>query len=231
MPAIIAGTSLMDSPLFSLWEDLSVETPYGDVRVKTDGTHFFVQRHGYPPLPPHRINHRAHIWALGALKVTEIAAINSVGSLKAKIRPSMFVIPDDFVSLWNIPTFFDREMRFIVPEWDGALRERLESLCRESGISAVMGGVYVQTTGPRLETRAEINLLRRFGDIIGMTMASEATLCMESGIGYASLCSVDNYANGITKKPLTIEQIGTNMAKNTRKVETVLKRFLATETQ
>ena len=66
----------------------------------------------------------------------------------------------------------------------------------------------------KAETRAEINFFKRFGDIVGMTLASEATLCMEQGIPYASICSVDNYCNGIGDKPLTVAQITGNAKKS-----------------
>jgi purine nucleoside phosphorylase len=226
MLAIIAGTSLMDSPLFSAWEYRPVRTPYGEVAVGTDGRHLFVQRHGAPPLPPHRINHCAHMWALNSLEATRIVAINSVGSLKLKIKPAMLVLPHDFISFWDVPTMFDHEMRFTVPEMDQGLRGLLKSTCTELSVDVVNGGVYVQTRGPRLETRAEVNYLRRLGDVVGMTMASEATLAMELGLPYVSLCSVDNYCNGIVKVPLTIEEIGVNVRNNVSKIESVISGLL-----
>jgi purine nucleoside phosphorylase len=226
MLAIIAGTSLMDSPLFSAWENRLVRTPYGEVAVGTDGRHLFLQRHGNPPLPPHRINHCAHMWALNSLKATRVVAINSVGSLKLKIKPGRLVLPHDFISFWDVPTMFDDEMKFTVPEMDQNLRSSLKNMCKELGVDVVDGGVYIQTRGPRLETRAEIHYLRKLGDVVGMTMASEATLAMELGLPYVSLCSVDNYCNGIAKVPLTIEEIGANVHNNVSKIESVINGLL-----
>jgi len=226
MLAVVAGTSLMDSPLFSEWESATVHTPYGDVRVTTDGAHLFLQRHGSPPLPPHRIDHRANIWALKALKATGIVAINSVGSLKSAIKPAMLVLPDDFISLWDVTTIYEDEMKFTVPGMDEELRSDLKALCREMDIDVIDGGVYVQTRGPRLETRAEVRYLSGLGDIVGMTMASEATIAMELGLPYASLCSVDNYCNGIAKMPLTMEEIGVNVRRNLNKIESLIHGLL-----
>ncbi len=89
-----------------------------------------------------------------------------------------------------------------------------------------MGGTYVQTIGPRLETRAEIKMLKRFGDIVGMTLASEATLAMELELPYASICSVDNYCHGIHKTPLTMDEIFQNVANNARTIENILNTFI-----
>ena len=72
---------------------------------------------------------------------------------------------------------------------------------------ARMGGVYVQTRGPRIETRAEVAVLSRIADIVGMTLASEATLACELGIEFAAICTVDNYANGLGTEVLSYEHI------------------------
>ena len=227
MLAIIGGTSLIGSSLFADWNIEPLDTPYGSVCLSTDGVHCFLQRHGDPPVPPHRINHRAHISALKMLNVNGVVALNSVGSLKEEHKPGTFVAPHDFISLWDVPTFYDHEMVFTVPEMDSPMRGRLVSLCRDLGMDIVPQGIYVQSKGPRLETKAEIALLRNFGDIIGMTMASEATLCIEAGIPYASLCSVDNYCNGISPVPLTIEEMRENAGRSLMAIELVITRLLA----
>jgi 5'-methylthioadenosine phosphorylase len=227
MKAIIAGTSLLSSLVFKNWDEVPVETPYGKVAVQKASQHLFIQRHGKKPVPPHRINHHANIWALKSLGVEGIIAINSVGSLKANVRPGTVIIPDDFVSMGNIPTFFDHEMRFIIPQMDVGYAERLRRVCEGLELEAVFGGVYVQTTGPRFETRAEINILKKEGDVVGMTMASEATLCMEYGIPYVSLCSIDNFCNGILKTPLTIAEVEDQISKNRRTIETVVHAILS----
>ncbi len=179
------------------------------------------------PLPPHMINHRANIWALKSLDVEGIIAINSVGSLKSNLKPGTFVIPDDFVSPWNIPTFFDYEMRFMIPVMDAAYAQKMHRVCTAMEMEVVLGGIYIQTSGPRFETKAEVNVLKKLGDVVGMTMASEATLCMEYAIPYVSLCSIDNYCNGILKTPLTLDEVDDQVVKNGRTIETVLHTILA----
>jgi len=226
MNGIIGGTSLLKSKIFAGWEDKNIVTPYGDAYVKIGGDKVFIQRHGNPPLPPHNINHKANIWAFKYLDVQKVISINSVGSLKMKIPPGTFVIPHDFISLWIAASFYDKEMKFIVPEMDTGLFKYVCNLSRRLKMRAKAGGVYIQTIGPRLETKAEIKLLKRHGDIVGMTMPSEATLCMEYDIPYASICSVDNYCNGILKEPLTTEEIGMNWQKNMNAIETFIKTLL-----
>ncbi|OPY66309.1 MAG: S-methyl-5'-thioinosine phosphorylase [Syntrophorhabdus sp. PtaU1.Bin050] len=227
MIGIIGGTSLLDSSLFHDQPIKRLDTPYGPVSVMVHEKALFLQRHGYPPLPPHKINHRANIRALKDLGVTRIIAINSVGSLKIKNRPGTFVVPDDFISILQIPTFFDDEMQFMIPRMDMDLAEWLYKQCKALGMTVQQGGVYIQTTGPRLETRAEIAMLKRWGDVVGMTMASEATLSMEQQISYASLCSIDNYGHGIAKVALTMEEIKENVMANIKQVEVLIRTILA----
>lgn len=226
MDAIIAGTSLLDSSLFRGWDEQNIQTPYGEVQVKQAGDFVFLQRHGRQRVPPHVINHHANIWALRTINVKGVIAINSVGSLKISIKPRSFVIPDDFIAPWVVPTFFNSEMRFTIPTLDTGLSGRVRSLCGQLRIPVRWGGVYVQTTGPRFETKAEINLFRKYADIVGMTLASEATLSAECGIPYASLCSVDNYANGIATKPLTIKQLEDTIKSNMDSIELLVRTLL-----
>ena len=64
------------------------------------------------------------------------------------------------------------------------------------------------------------------GHIVGMTMASEATLASELGIPYASLCTVDNFCNGIVDEPLTFEKIRETQRQNADLTRTVVANAL-----
>jgi 5'-methylthioadenosine phosphorylase len=227
MKAIIAGTSLLSSGIFAHWDQIPVETPYGKVTVRKASQHLFIQRHGTKIVPPHRINHHGNIWALKSLGVEGVIAISSVGSLKTNLKPGTFLIPDDFIAKYAVPTFFDYEARYTIPTMDGDYAQRLHKVCSDLEVETILGGIYIQTQGPRFETKAEINLFKKEGDVVGMTMASEATLCMEQSIPYVSLCSIDNYCNGIIKTPLTIEEVEDQVLKNARTIETVIHSILS----
>ncbi len=226
MKAIVAGTSMLSASTFDRWKKVVVRTPYGQVLLRQTEGYVFLQRHGVRNLPPHNINHVANVWALNSVRVQNVVAINSVGSLQPTIEPGSFVIPDDFFSPFRVPTFFETEMRFTVPQMDKGLAKRVYTVCRRLGMEVTLGATYIQTLGPRLETKAEIRFFRRFGDVVGMTLASEATLCAEQGIPYVSICSVDNYGNGIVKKPLTVAQIGRNANKSVQALERLIDTLI-----
>jgi purine nucleoside phosphorylase len=71
----------------------------------------------------------------------------------------------------------------------------------------VDGGTYWNAVGPRLETPAEIQVIARDADVIGMTMAPECVVAGELGLAYAAVCAVVNYANGVGEEPLTLDDV------------------------
>lgn len=210
-----------------------MDTPYGKLGgTPLLGRHgetpvVFLERHGTEHrIPPHRLNHRANLWALKELGATAILGTASTGSLKKAIRPGSFVVPDDFVAFWTIPTFHDDAVVHATPGLDPKLRDILVTAGKAARASVRTRGVYVQTSGPRLETPAEVRHFATLGDVVGMTMASEATLANELGLPYAAVCSVDNYCNGIVERPLTFDQIRATQATNADALRTILERAL-----
>ena len=227
MLGIIAGGSFSPEGM-EVAEKQKIETPFGEPSDHlTIGTLrgvdiVFLPRHGLHGIPPHRINHRANIYAFKELGVTEVIGINSVGSLREELAPGSIVIPHDYLSPWEILTFYENQAAHITPVLDGELRERLIRAASASDLNVVHDGIYIQTIGPRLETKAEIAMLRGFGDVVGMTMAHEATLCQEGGVAYASICSVDNFCHGISDTPLTAEEITQRAQKNAATINIIV---------
>ncbi|MCW7080014.1 MAG: MTAP family purine nucleoside phosphorylase [Candidatus Methanospirare jalkutatii] len=212
MLGIIGGTNFLAKSPFEHAEEREIETKYGVVPVllfKFNGKEVaFIQRHGkHQNIPPHRVNHHANIAALKQLGVEKVIGVTSVGSLKIEIKPGCIVIPHDFICLCNIPTYYDDELVHITPKLDEELRQEIIKVARELGINVVERGIYFQTQGPRLETKAEIAMIRQFADVVGMNMASEATLACELHMKYANISTVDNYAHGIVDTELKYEDI------------------------
>jgi len=205
---VIAGSAFHRMGLSEEVNPVKVSTSFGKVTVLESDDIVFVPRHGMQDsIPPHRINYQANLSAFKKRGVARIVGVNSVGSLKLEIPPKTLVIPHDYINLWGIQTLFDGEIRHITPGLDEDLRQLIIGVAEKRKIEVTDGGIYIQTTGPRLETRAEIHLLKNFGDVVGMTMANEATLAQELSIPYASICSVDNYCHGISEPPLKADDI------------------------
>ncbi|HKZ62928.1 MAG TPA: MTAP family purine nucleoside phosphorylase [Thermoplasmata archaeon] len=231
--AVIGGSGILDLTSMRDAAATAIATPYGapsaDVRVGSIGDVgvAFLPRHGVShAIPPHRINHRANLWALKELGVRRILGTSSVGSLKKEIRPGILAVPDDYLCLWDLPTFHDDKVVHVTPQLDADMRTAILAVLKKARVPIRARAVYAQTRGPRLETKAEIRLLRDYADVVGMTMASEATLAAEIGIAYASVCTVDNYAHGISAKPLTYEGIAKTQRGNAKILGRLLEPML-----
>lgn len=224
--AIIGGNTLSRLNLLRNRLVEQIDTPFGRVLYYSVEKCPFLLRHGpQGNVPPHKINHKANIFALKKLKKQFIFSFNSVGSLKKDIKPGQFLVPDDYIG-FDTTTFYDKECRFIAPRLSSRLREVLIEILKSQKLKFQNRGIYFETKGPRLETKAEISLIKNYADVVGMTMAKEATLAQELGLDYASLCSVDNFAQGLALKPLTVKEIGQGQLKMRDKIEKVIEEIL-----
>jgi 5'-methylthioadenosine phosphorylase len=215
MLGIIGGTSLLFSTLPDLKKEM-VATPFGSAEI-LNGEIVMLMRHQFGR-PPHRINYRANLAALALAGVDRIVAFGSSGSLKNAIPPGTVLIPTDYMSVTDIPSIHDHKIEHVMPELPRAFAEELSRTVPD----ARLGGVYVQTRGPRIETVAEVAALAKVADVVGMTVASEATLACELGMDFAALCTIDNYANGLGKDVLSFDHILSTAKENSRRTEETL---------
>jgi len=172
----------------------------------------FLPRHGKKhSIPPHSINHRANIFALKSLGIKNIVSVASVGIINANINVGDFIIVDDFLDFTKkVYTFHDifKSKTIHVDmtnPFSQKLRKILIEICKEKNYDFMDNGIYVNTCGPRLETKAEIRMFNNLGaDVVGMTVAPEAILSKELEIEYACIAVGINYACGIGKGPIEI---------------------------
>ena len=179
---------------------------------------------------PHRIDHRANMRRLLEEGCDRVLAIGSVGGLRPELGPGTLLSPDDFIALGTgpAPTSFDDERAHRVPHVDQAWRRRVLDAWSATGMDVIDGGVYWQTAGPRLETRAEIGLIAGHAAVVGMTLGSEWASADELGLPYAAICVVDNLANGVGEGELTVEEFEAGRAENRERVAAALAAILPT---
>jgi 5'-methylthioadenosine phosphorylase len=176
-----------------------------------------IQRHGGDDyVLPHRIDHVGNMRRLVDGGCDRVLALGSVGGLRAELGPGTFLCPDDFIAVGASPSAFADERAHTVPGFDPEWRRQLvsawDAVCEPPLID---GGVYWQSQGPRLETAAEIRFVAPHADVIGMTIGSESVAAGELGLAYAAICLVDNLANGVAGRRLTIDEVLAARAENT----------------
>ncbi|HEY8083031.1 MAG TPA: MTAP family purine nucleoside phosphorylase [Solirubrobacterales bacterium] len=189
-----------------------------------------LQRHGPGTYrPPHLIDHAANMRAVVDAGCDRVLAISSVGSLHPELAVGSFVCPNDFISLQTSVSVFDDARGHKTPGFDLGWRDALLSAWAAKAPTALRdGGVYWQTDGPRFETPAEIRLIAAHADLVGMTLASECIVAGELGLRYAAVCVVDNLANGVGPKPLSIEALERDRCANAARLRDALATVLTT---
>ncbi|MBW1992475.1 MAG: MTAP family purine nucleoside phosphorylase [Deltaproteobacteria bacterium] len=191
-----------------------LQTPFGESNpvhiFEHNGLAFAVlSRHGeegYQVSAPF-VNDRANLYALKALGVERILAWAAPGAITAAMAPGNLVAPHDLVDegKGGPYTFFPgRGQGFIRhnPVFCPELRQVLINQLSSGALPFHSRAVYVATTGPRLETPAEIRKFQRLGgDLVGQTLVPEAFLARELEVCYAALCYVVNFAEGVKDRP------------------------------
>ena len=219
MLGIIGGTAILKAKLPPLTVR-TIATPFGLVEVYVNDTLVVLKRHQHDT-PPSEINHRAHLAALKIAGVDKLVLICSTGGMKENYAPGSIVLPSDFFSPWDIPTLHEHNIHHVAPSIDVELRKQLLDL-----IPDALDGVYIQTRGPRFETKAEIAHFAVSSDVVGMTAASEITLANELEIPVVAICMVDNFANGIGKMTdLSYNDIIAAAAKNSKRITDLIGKI------
>lgn len=221
--AIIGGTGFEN--LLENARQLRLGTPYGIPPPLHIGkicrkNVIFLPRHGPDhSVPPHKINHRANIYALYELGVQRILATNAVGAINLNFKPSDIVVPHDFVDFTKLrsATFYDEAPVThidVSQPYCPEIRKLLIETAKKIGFHVWDKAVIACTEGPRYETPAEIKMFRRLGcDVVGMTGIPESVLARELEMCYASICYVSNMAAGVQKRltALDISKISKNV--------------------
>lgn len=214
--ALLGGRYLLGLSIAQGGEPVELEVNGHKVAALDFGTYVVLSRHGFDAyVRPDRIDHASNLRALRELGCTRVLAIGSVGALRPEHEVGTLVCPDDFIAFGPTPTIFEDERSHIVASFDDRWRRHVRRSWKEWGNAELHdGGVYWQSAGPRLETKAEIRLIAQTADLVGMTLASECTVACELHMRYAAVCMVDNLANGIAERPLTIERLEAGRAAN-----------------
>lgn len=209
--AVIGGTGLYQLDGLTEIERRCLDTPWGEpsseiIVAELKGKPIaFLARHGLShTIPPHKVNYRANLWALKECGVKNIIAVAAVGGITEKMLPEAIVIPDQLIdyTYGRKHTYFEENLQSVIhidltEPYSALVRKRLIAAAKKLSFSVESSGVYAATQGPRLETAAEIERLKRDGaDIVGMTGMPEAALARELDIDYACCALVVNWAAG-----------------------------------
>lgn len=236
MPTAIIGGTGITKPDTPVLKTETVSTSYGNVVLARNDDLVFVNRHapGHS-VPPHNINSRAHIKALQQLGVKQVCGLFAVGLINPEYMLEEPILINDFLdqSSGRSHTFFDfledgKGHIDMTTPFCPSLCAAIEKQARKRKLNMQIGGTYVCTNGPRLESQAEIRAYEILGaDYVGMTLCPELPLALEAGMSYAALAMPVNWATGV-KDSLEISTTGVQ-ARRKRILETVIAALGATK--
>jgi len=151
--------------------------------------------------------------ALAAYGITDVLLTNAAGGINPRLRPGDFMVLTDHINFMGtnplrglpfhgLPRFVD-----LTHVYDPKLRDLLRSAGRKAKMK-LQRGVYLAVSGPSYETPAEIRAFARLGaDAVGMSTVPEAIVAKQCRMRVAGLSCITNLAAGISKAPLSHQEV------------------------
>jgi len=237
---ILGGTGLYEIEGIDDIQEVNLETSFGKpsdayiIGILEGKAIAFLSRHGRGHrILPSEINYRANIYGFKMLGTERIISVNSVGSLKDEIKPRDIVFSDQFFDRTKRKNSFFGEgiaahVSFAQPVCP-RLSRLLYDVAQELGLRAHLGGTYICIEGPAFSSIAESNIYRSWGcDVIGMTSATEAKLCREAEMCYATMNLATDYdVWHAEEERVSVELILENLRRNIHNAKAIIKKAVA----
>ncbi len=142
-------------------------------------------------------------WAFHEAGVRKVVADGGVGSLNHLLDPRDVVIPNDFIDLTTKQDIYVRGDHLLIMRQPICpdLARRLAESASEAFPRVYRRGTYLVTDGPRFESVAEVDYMKRLGgDVIGQSLAPEVFLARDIGACFAGIYIVVNYGEGVVRE-------------------------------
>ena len=173
------------------------------------------------------------IRVLRALGAERLVLTNAAGGIGNGLSPGdLMLLTDHIAAFVSSPLLGPNEPvlgpRFpdLSEVYSTALQERARQAAMETGIP-LKSGVYLQTTGPQYETPAEVRMYKALGaDAVGMSTAVEAICARHMGMEVCGISCITNLAAGLSKAPLSHEEVQETADRVGAQFQKLLRRLL-----
>ncbi len=170
---------------------------------------------------------------LAELGVEILVLTNAAGAVSPGFRPGELMLIEDHLNLMGANPLRGTNLDSIgprFPDLSAAYDPQLRSILIGAAKSArvrLRRGVYAALAGPSYETPAEIRMLRRLGaDAIGMSTVPEVIAARHAGIRVAAISCITNLGAGISRGPLSHEEVLETNRGAGKAMDRVLSEFL-----
>tara|TARA_B100000809_G_scaffold259687_1_gene305178 strand:- start:619 stop:1497 length:879 start_codon:yes stop_codon:yes gene_type:complete len=172
------------------------------------------------------------IRVLAEYGIETLLLTNAAGAINQKFKPGDFMLFDDHINLIGENPLRGKTTsgceRFIdlSKTYDSSLANQLVVAARKTK-TKLHRGVYCAVSGPSYETPAEIRAFAKLGaDAIGMSTVPEAIVARQCGLRVAALSCITNAAAGISKSPLTHEEVLETGLRASEKAARLITKFV-----
>jgi len=150
---------------------------------------------------------------MSTIGVNTLFVTNAAGGINLDYVPGDFMLLSDHINALGtnplIGSHSGAGVRFpdMSAVYDPELRKLIREAAKTSGLD-LKEGVYLATTGPSFETPAEVRAFATLGaDAVGMSTVPEAIVARQLGMRVIGISCITNAAAGISKQPLSHEEV------------------------
>jgi purine-nucleoside phosphorylase len=147
------------------------------------------------------------------LGVKTLVVTNAAGGIRRTFHPgTLMLIADHLNLMFRNPLAGpvepgDERFPDMSDPYDRELRAVARQVAAERGI-ALEEGVYCGLLGPSYETKAEIEMLKRFGaDAVGMSTVPEVVAARARGLRVVGISTITNVAAGLGTQALAHQEV------------------------
>lgn len=237
--AIIGGSGLDDPQILNDYQEIEINTPYGQTSSKlvtgkiNQQEVVILARHGKGhTIMPTKVPFRANIWALKEIGCTHILATTACGSLRQEIKPRQLVFLDQFIDFTKQRSLTFFEDKVVHTPMADPFCEQLRQLLIQNAADLKLEfhpkGTMITIEGPRFSSRAESLMFQKWGaDVINMSTVPEVTLARELGLCYASIAMSTDYDCWLTgEESVTMDLVLRVMQHNAENAKKLLLQVI-----
>ncbi len=172
------------------------------------------------------------VYLLKSFGASTVMLTNAAGGIRADLKPGSLMILDDHINamaanpllgphdpIWGARFPDQSEV------YDAKLRKLLQRAGKRVKVE-LASGVYLAGSGPLYETPAEIRAYRAIGaDAVGMSTVPEAQLANACGLRVVAMSCISNSAAGISKNPLTHDEVTETTKVTMPRMKSVILQF------
>ncbi|MFP4479225.1 MAG: purine-nucleoside phosphorylase [Candidatus Izemoplasmatales bacterium] len=176
---------------------------------------------------------RLIIQSFAEIGVKNVIITNACGGMNENFHPGDIMVIEDHINMLGRNPLVGPNNQSLGPRfvdmsepYDYVFRKMIDDIAKNENIK-LQHGVYVSYLGPSYETKAEIRAFRILGgDVIGMSTVPEVILARHANMRVLGLSIVTNMSTGISKQPLSHEEVLETSQKAMTRMSRLIKSFI-----